>query len=144
MSGPEQCGARDAEGRPCALEAGGHAIHVPEKPGDRARTTLSDLRYARKALHVIVGEVRGALDDAHEGIKGRSLSRLTNIEKCALTALGETEEPTVPYRRAGGGSVCPSCFSRYREHPLDRRPEAMSDTEEPWLRVLCNGERVKL
>lgn len=142
MSKVEQCKAEDSKGRRCALEAGGHTIHDPERPGNRARTTLSDLRYTRKALNAIAALTH---EHEHESQDPEGWqATLLEVRQLALTALEETEEPTVPFRRAGGGSVCPSCLSRYREHPLDRRPEATSDAGKPWLRVLCNGERVKL
>ena len=98
------------------------------------RTTLSDLRYARSALLAIIRET----DDGD----GYELRR--SVRKLAQTALQETDELAVPFHRAGGECVCPGCFSKYREHPLDRRPEARGDQDQPFLRVLCSGERVKL
>ncbi|KKK70221.1 hypothetical protein LCGC14_2926160 [marine sediment metagenome] len=99
------------------------------------RTTTSDLRCARNALQTICREV---------ALNREDIKSLLTIEQIAITALEETEEPIIPFRRADSRQVCSECFSKYHEHPRDRRPEAASDQGEPFLRVLCNGERVKL
>jgi len=44
--------------------------------------------------------------------------------------------------RASADCVCPDCGKLYREHPHDK--ENLSYDDRPWLRILCNGERVKL
>lgn len=53
-------------------------------------------------------------------------------------------DDSIEFRRAGGDVICDTCGKPYRKHPMDERPEALSYQGEPFLRVLCNGERVKL
>ena len=52
--------------------------------------------------------------------------------------------PSRPDRfiRADGGLICPSCGAEYRRHPYD--PAELSFDDRPFLRVLCDGTRVKL
>lgn len=99
------------------------------------RTTTDDLRNTRRVLQAICNEVM---------VNRKEIKSLLDIEQLALAALAETEEQLVPFKRAGHDCVCPECFSKYGEHPLDRRPEARGDNDQPFLHVLCNGERVKL
>jgi len=44
--------------------------------------------------------------------------------------------------RASAESICVACGKQYRAHSLDR--SELSYNGEPFLRVLCNGTRVKL
>jgi len=44
--------------------------------------------------------------------------------------------------RASGDCVCEVCGDQYRHHPHDMKQLGYND--EPFLRVLCNGRRVKL
>jgi hypothetical protein len=47
------------------------------------------------------------------------------------------------YRVGDGGARCMTCERPIREHPLDFT--GLEDTDgAPFLRVLCNGTRVKL
>ena len=101
------------------------------------RTTLSDLRYARKALAAV--KTQTTLMDYSQ-----PQEHVQNIRQIVDTALEETEEQMVPFYRADQRTVCTNWLSIYREHPLDRRKAALSDQGIPFLRVLCNGERVKL
>jgi hypothetical protein len=48
------------------------------------------------------------------------------------------------FYRAAGACECLDCGKPYREHPMDKNPGALSYDGRPFLRVLCNGERVKL
>lgn len=45
--------------------------------------------------------------------------------------------------RASGECVCPHCGRRYYRHPRDPY-EVDASTGRAWLRVLCDGTRVKL
>jgi len=47
-----------------------------------------------------------------------------------------------PFLRASGDCVCDVCGDQYRHHPHDMKQLGYGD--EPFLRVLCNGRRVKL
>lgn len=44
--------------------------------------------------------------------------------------------------RASGESICPTCSKKYYDHPLDQ--ETLDYQDRPFLRILCNGLRVKL
>lgn len=44
--------------------------------------------------------------------------------------------------RAHQDCRCPKCGKRYIDHPMDLR--SLSWQDEPFLHVLCNGDRVKL
>lgn len=44
--------------------------------------------------------------------------------------------------RAGGDCLCEICGKEYRKHQFDFYE--LSYTGEPFLHVLCNGDRVKL
>lgn len=62
--------------------------------------------------------------------------------KMALKAGIELDvEPTRTYR-ASGESICDICGREYRQHPADE--EQLSYDDQPFLIVLCNGDRVKL
>lgn len=49
-----------------------------------------------------------------------------------LAGIGEPER----FIRASGLCTCTGCGRLYYDHP--------ADTDEPWLNVLCDGQRVKL
>lgn len=62
--------------------------------------------------------------------------------KMALKAGIELDvEPTRTYR-ASGESICDVCGREYRQHPVDE--DQLSYDDQPFLIVLCNGDRVKL
>jgi recombinational DNA repair protein (RecF pathway) len=69
---------------------------------------------------------------------------------CYFVDKQQTIDPTlydmdhVQFTRASGDATCRQCGRTYREHPLDRRPEAMAYNGEPFLRVLCDGILVHL
>jgi hypothetical protein len=44
--------------------------------------------------------------------------------------------------RASGDCICDVCGKEYRQHPVDE--EQLSYTGDPFLIVLCSGDRVKL
>jgi hypothetical protein len=44
--------------------------------------------------------------------------------------------------RAGGDCICEICKKRYSEHSLDK--EILDFKGDPFLNILCNGDRVKL
>lgn len=48
----------------------------------------------------------------------------------------------IPFRRAGGDVLC-SCGKMYKDHPMDSIILSGLD-HNPFLHVLCNGDRVKL
>ena len=50
----------------------------------------------------------------------------------------------VEFTRASADAVCKQCCKEYRDHPMDRRPEAANWQGDPFLHVLCNGKVVKL
>lgn len=54
---------------------------------------------------------------------------------------GECDEP-VDFYRASGECICPDCNKEYWRHPSDR--ENVDFNGHPFLRILCNGDRVKL
>jgi hypothetical protein len=64
------------------------------------------------------------------------------IKQRALLALdAKGDSPTV-FIRASGDVVCEECGDTYYHHPRDMRQ--LSDLDLPFLRVLCDGRRVKL
>lgn len=50
----------------------------------------------------------------------------------------------IEFTRASADATCRNCGKPYRQHPMDRRPEAASYSGEPFLHVLCDGRLVKL
>lgn len=48
----------------------------------------------------------------------------------------------IEIRRASGKCICPQCGEQYQEHPVDF--EVLSFDGQPFLTVLCSGEKVKL
>lgn len=44
--------------------------------------------------------------------------------------------------RISGECVCPECGKKYREHPYDMRQ--LSYDGQPYLRIACDGRRIKL
>lgn len=48
----------------------------------------------------------------------------------------EDEPKRIAFVRAGGGAICEDCGQELCEH--------VQDPIDPWLTVLCSGERVKL
>lgn len=46
------------------------------------------------------------------------------------------------YFRADKDVICPACGEIYQDHPLDGIHKDW--TGAPWLRILCDGRRVKL
>lgn len=54
---------------------------------------------------------------------------------------GEQVEP-VDFYRASGECICEACGKEYWKHPSDM--ENLGWNDEPFLRVLCNNDRVKL
>lgn len=72
-----------------------------------------------------------------------------HAQRCLADAMhrcGMTQYPPVPERdvfvRGNGDSSCPICSHKYRAHPLDWRMLGYGDV--PFLRVLCDGRRIKL
>ncbi len=52
-----------------------------------------------------------------------------------------TEDEYPKFRRAGGACICHDCGLPYERHESS---EHLDFDDRPWLRVLCNGELVKL
>lgn len=53
----------------------------------------------------------------------------------------------VDFIRASGECICPACKLPYRKHPFDTKVFGLEDhngVRQPFLRVLCDGTRVKL
>ena len=50
-------------------------------------------------------------------------------------------EPVKTYR-ASGDAICEACGKEFRKHPADM--DQLSYTGDPYLLILCNGDRVKL
>lgn len=44
--------------------------------------------------------------------------------------------------RASGECICEICGKTYYEHPLDETE--LDQNDEPFMNILCNGDRVKL
>jgi hypothetical protein len=59
----------------------------------------------------------------------------------AFTIRGPLPEHSGRDYRAAGDCICP-CGREYRRHPLDFWE--LSNDQLPYMRVLCNGDRVKL
>lgn len=59
-----------------------------------------------------------------------------------LIVNGPLPEPLGEYYRACGQCICDVCGKEYFKHPFDFWE--LSYTGEPFLHVLCNGDRVKL
>lgn len=64
----------------------------------------------------------------------RAIHRMIQI--LLLVRADEDEPRRRAFRRAGGDVVCEACGREYREH--------VDDPIDPWLTVLCSGDRVKL
>lgn len=60
------------------------------------------------------------------------------IRKRAIEALGDH----VVFIRASGDAVCEECGDTYYHHPKDMKQ--LSDLGLPFLRVACDGRRLKL
>lgn len=71
------------------------------------------------------------------------LQRLVEIARrlCAETCV--CRDP-LDFIRASAECVCETCGKFYRQHPRDRRPEALGYDGEPFLHVICGGQVVKL
>jgi hypothetical protein len=70
------------------------------------------------------------------------LEKETLTEREIRRMLADREMP--PYKddyRASGDAECPVCGYLIRLHPLDK--ELLSYDKQPFLHVLCNGDRVK-
>ena len=50
----------------------------------------------------------------------------------------------VNFTRASGELICQSCGELYFRHQLDKSENALDYNGHPFLRVLCDGRRVKL
>lgn len=59
-----------------------------------------------------------------------------------LRQYGPLNKPTGDDYRAAGDCTCQECGEEYRRHPMDHFE--LSYAGEPFLHVLCNGDRVKL
>lgn len=55
---------------------------------------------------------------------------------------GPLNQQTREEYRASGACLCEDCGEPYLKHPMDFF--ALSYDDEPYLHVLCNGDRVKL
>jgi hypothetical protein len=53
-----------------------------------------------------------------------------------------TEDEIPDFTRASADFFCPICGKRFGEHPYDM--EHLAYGGEPFLRILCDGSRVKL
>ena len=49
-----------------------------------------------------------------------------------------------PFVRASGDCLCSDCGKKYYDHPSDKAPESLDWEGHPFLRILCDGTRVKL
>jgi hypothetical protein len=56
--------------------------------------------------------------------------------------MSDLPEPVGEWERASGDSVCPVCNEYFGAHPMDWREIGCGDV--PFLKILCNGRRVKL
>ena len=56
--------------------------------------------------------------------------------------LAGESDTEVEFVRASGNCTCPNCGKIYYKHPMDL--ENLDFNGGPFLRILCNGERVKL
>ena len=75
-------------------------------------------------------------------VKGPRHSAARKPIKTALKAgLTLIVEPVKTYR-ASGAAICDICGKEFREHPVDEGQ--LSYTGDPFLLILCNGDRVKL
>lgn len=64
----------------------------------------------------------------------RAIHKLTRL--LLLLRADEDASKRARFDRACGDTICDRCGCEYREH--------VDDPVEPWLTVLCSGERVKL
>lgn len=65
----------------------------------------------------------------------REVRRMLAAKLCPLPA------PSGEDYRAAGNALCPVCEHPIRLHPSD--PDQLSYDKQPFLHVLCNGDRVK-
>ena len=54
----------------------------------------------------------------------------------------QLQDEQVDFIRASGDCVCEECGNFYRKHPSDMKH--LGYDNQPYLRVLCGGQRVKL
>jgi len=59
-----------------------------------------------------------------------------------LVKLDPLPAPTREWYRSASDCICEGCGYEYRYHPLD--PHDLSYDGQPFMHVLCNGDRVKL
>lgn len=52
------------------------------------------------------------------------------------------DEVKISSYRSNGDCICSVCKKKYSEHPLDK--DILDFQGDPYLNILCNGDRVKL
>lgn len=52
-----------------------------------------------------------------------------------------TNRGDIPFYRASGDKIC-TCGRKYYDHPMDEK--VLDYAGQPFLHILCNGDRVKL
>jgi hypothetical protein len=102
------------------------------KKGDRARDDAG-----------VEHEIVDVLEPWEQRYVVRSNGVETAVAEFDMFDLGfQPSSRPEPFIRAHGDTLCPSCRAGYRRHPYD--PAELSFDGRPFLRVLCDGTRVKL
>lgn len=83
--------------------------------------------------------------EAIEGHLSRVVPKLQDGEEC-IWYMGSLIPHIIQARqssyRASQACICDRCGKQYGDHPMDE--SELSWQNEPFLHVLCNGDRVKL
>lgn len=87
-------------------------------------------------------------EEQAEGL--RQLKKATGVPIAELIRQGVDKiirknlevDHVVSFVRASGECICDECGDFYRRHPSDKKNLGYDD--QPYLRVLCGGQRVKL
>lgn len=123
---------------------------------ERAARELEQARGGKqRAYAVAVNKYTAAQEALNEFIKENSLKpqptreerRKEKLRAKGITPVwdrgGTTQDPHKDkFVRANGESVCKTCCRKYYAHPEDL--DTLDNHNRPFLRILCNGLRVKL
>jgi len=109
---------------------------------DQVRKTMTDKPHSIKR-HPLAGE-----PDFSQIRNDVQFARITwpvgfeVVPPVFMRQYGPLNKSTGGDYRADGRCICELCGEEYRRHPMDHFE--LSYSGEPFLNVLCNGDRVKL
>jgi hypothetical protein len=106
-------------------------------------------KWPQQAAHEIVNELCAHSSEFNARIKihgeyhfQKALTKIIVKAWIGANIPPYTEEDS--YTRAGGDTICESCGLTYWDHPDEPNSFVLSSDNKPFLKVLCNGQRVKL